>query len=112
MSWGGNGDGQLGDGTQTDSATPVEMASIRGVVTQISPASHASWTVYPRRVAPSQITTQSLSGFHAPAGPQASDGQQPPQPTAADAPVLHAAEPAPSDNAPGSSSPSGTSANG
>lgn len=112
MSWGGNGDGQLGDGTQTDSATPVEMASIRGVVTQISPASHSSWTVYPRRVAPSQITTQSLSGFHAPAGPQASDGQQPPQPTAADAPVLHAAEPAPSDNAPGSSSPSGTSANG
>lgn len=49
MSWGANGDGQLGDGTHDDAATPVKMVSIDGVK-RIS-ASHASWTVYPIRSA-------------------------------------------------------------
>ncbi|MEV7758678.1 Ig-like domain-containing protein [Microbacterium sp. NPDC089180] len=48
MSWGANGDGQLGDGTHTDSATPVAMTSIAGVIAQISPASPASFAVFPR----------------------------------------------------------------
>ncbi|MFF7683521.1 hypothetical protein ACFZA2_12265 [Microbacterium sp. NPDC007973] len=49
MSWGANGDGQLGDGTQSDSATPVAMTSIAGVIAQISPSNHASFAVFPRR---------------------------------------------------------------